>query len=191
MREPETRVKKAGVSQLLRPQNLKLLAIGALGISLIFLGNLIGRPLGEGPSLPESDSLAQLEAHLAESIEKAVGAIRGAGKVQATVVLSHGPESQYARNIQRSKTSQSEISGSGEARENSSENETSQPVTGRFGTSESPLLERVERAKVAGCLVVAQGASSSSVKAEIYRAVQTLLDIPLYRIQVVPMKGGR
>jgi stage III sporulation protein AG len=191
MREPEVRPKKTGISQLLRPQNLKLLAIGALGVLLLILGSFVGRPLDDASSIPESDSLTEVEAHFAETIERAVGAIRGAGRVQATVVLSHGPESQYARNVQRTTTSQSEVSGTGESRENTSQNETSQPVTGRFGTTESPLLERVEGAKVAGCLIVAEGASSSSVKAEIYRAVQTLLDIPLYRIQVVPMKGGR
>ena len=190
MREPETRFKKMGVSQLLRPQNLKLLVIGAIGVCLIIIGSMLGKPGGQGAVIPETGSLAHLEASLAGNIERAVSVIRGVGKAQVTVVLEAGPESQYARNVQWSKTSQSESGISGEARENTSENETSQPVTGRFGTAESPLVERVQGAEVAGCLVVAEGASSSLIKAQIYRAVQTLLDIPLYRIQVVPMKGG-
>lgn len=190
MREPEAKYKKTGLSQLLRPQNLKLFLIGALGVCLLILGSILGRPAGEKPVLPETDSLANLEADMAANIERAVSAIKGVGKVQASVVLAAGPESLYAKNVQRSRTTQSEVSGSGEIRENATENETSQPVTGRFGTSESPLVERVQGAEVAGCLIVAEGASSSAIKAEIYRAVQTLLDIPLYRIQVVPMKGG-
>ncbi|HHW27826.1 MAG TPA: hypothetical protein GXX23_10925 [Firmicutes bacterium] len=190
MREPEAKYKKTGLSQLLRPQNLKLFLIGALGVCLLILGSILGRPAGEKPVLPETDSLANLEAAMAANIERAVSAIKGVGKVQASVVLAAGPESLYAKNVQRSRTTQSEVSGSGEIRENATENETSQPVTGRFGTSESPLVERVQGAEVAGCLIVAEGASSSAIKAEIYRAVQTLLDIPLYRIQVVPMKGG-
>lgn len=190
MREPEAKYKKTGLSQLLRPQNLKLFLIGALGVCLLILGSILGRPAGEKPVLPETDSLANLEAAMAANIERAVSAIKGVGKVQASVVLAAGPESLYAKNVQRSRTTQSEVSGSGETRENATENETSQPVTGRFGTSESPLVERVQGAEVAGCLIVAEGASSSAIKAEIYRAVQTLLDIPLYRIQVVPMKGG-
>jgi len=161
-----------------------------LGVCLLILGSILGRPAGEKPVLPETDSLANLEAAMAANIERAVSAIKGVGKVQASVVLAAGPESLYAKNVQRSRTTQSEVSGSGEIRENATENETSQPVTGRFGTSESPLVERVQGAEVAGCLIVAEGASSSAIKAEIYRAVQTLLDIPLYRIQVVPMKGG-
>ena len=190
MREPEAKYKKTGLSQLLRPQNLKLFLIGALGVCLLILGSILGRPAGEKPVLPETDSLANLEAAMAANIERAVSVIKGVGKVQASVVLAAGPESLYAKNVQRSRTTQSEVSGSGEIRENATENETSQPVTGRFGTSESPLVERVQGAEVAGCLIVAEGASSSAIKAEIYRAVQTLLDIPLYRIQVVPMKGG-
>lgn len=191
MREPETKYKKMGASNLLRPQNLRLLAIGALGVCFIILGTMLGKPAAEGAVLPETSSLASLEASLAENIERAVGAIRSAGRVQATIILEAGPESQYARNEQWSKTSQAESGSLGEVRENTSENQTSQPVTGRFGTSESPLVERIQGAKIAGCLIVAEGASSSLVKAEIYRAVQTLLDIPLYRIQVVPMEGGR
>jgi len=97
----------------------------------------------------------------------------------------------YARNVTKSSTSSSETTSSGETRENVSENESSQPVTGRFGTTESPLVERVTAAKIGGCLVVAEGASSSRVKQDIYRAVSTLLGIPIYKIQVEPMKGGR
>lgn len=191
MRESEAKYKKLGAPGLLRPQNLRLLVIGALGVCLIILGSMLGKPAAKNVVLPETSSLEGLEASLAENIERAVGAIRSAGKVQATVILDAGPESQYARNEQWSRTSQAESGSSGEARENTSESQTSQPVTGRFGTSESPLVERVQGARIAGCLIVAEGASKSLVKAEIYRAVQTLLDIPLYRIHVVPMEGGR
>ncbi len=127
---------------------------------------------------------------MARQIEEVVSAIKGVGKVRAAVTLERGPESVYARNVTSSRTSSSERTGS-DTRDHLTENESSQPVTGRLGGTDSVLIERVEAVKVAGCLVVAEGVSSSRVKLEVYRAVETLLGLPVSKIQVVPMKGGK
>lgn len=192
MMDKEAKARAMGLGSLLKPQNLKLALFGLLGIGLILLGTFF--TAGAQGAQAQGESAVDLSAETASieaAIEEVVGAIRGVGKVQAKVTLESGPQSVYARNVTRSSSSQSETLENGAARESLTENETSQPVSGRFGVSESPLLEKVIPVKVAGCLIVAEGASSSRVKADIYRAAQALLGIPIYKIEVAPMKGGK
>ncbi len=177
---------------ILKSQYIRIAALGALGIALLLFGTFYGKPgTAMESETPATGSLAGYERAIAATVEEALAAVKGVGKVQVKVSIEMGPESVYARNVTKSSTSSTETTSSGETRENTSENETSQPVTGRFGTTESPLVERTVPVRVGGCLVVAEGASSSRVKQDIYRAVETLLNIPIYKIQVEPMKGGR
>lgn len=176
---------------LLKPQNLRLVLLGLVGVALILAGTfLTGRPK---KGTAEDATVAELLEHartIEAALEEAIGSIRGVGKVRVKVTLASGPETIYAENVSRSMSSQTETLEGGQTRQNISENEVAQPVSGRFGSSETPLIEKTILPQVAGCLIVAEGASSSGVKEDIYRAAQALLGIPLYRIQVAPMKGG-
>jgi len=187
-RKGETEVKGVSLPSVWRSQYLKLALVAALGVLLLLAGTFFTGPKPAQEAGQTAASFAEQEKAMSRAVEQAVSAIRGVGKVQATVTLEMGPESIFARNVTRSRTSQTETTQAGETRENVTENETSQPVTGRFGTTESPLVEKVAPVKVGGCLVVAEGAASSRVKLEIYRAVETLLNVPIYKIQVAPMK---
>jgi stage III sporulation protein AG len=181
------------LEKIAKSQYLKLALLGALGVILIVLGSIAANPKERagGQSLREMDVLKKYEEDLAREIERVVSAIEGVGKVSASVTVESGPENVFAENVTRSSSSQIETGREGITRESISQNETTQPVSGRISSGETPLVERVIGTKVAGCLVVAEGASSSDVKLKIYRAVETLLDIPIYKIQVTPMKGGK
>lgn len=192
MEEKEAKAKAMDVRLLSKPQNMRLVLLGLLGIALILAGTFFtSEPRRTRKESRFQDDLRVHAAALEAAVEETLSSIRGVGKVMVSVTLESGPESVYAQNVTRSSTSQSELLESGAKRENATRNEASQPVTGRFGASDSPLVEKTLPAKIAGCLVVAEGASSSNVKASIYRAVQALLAIPIYKIEVAPMKGGR
>lgn len=189
--EKRSSLQKSAGSKFMKSEYVRLAALGLLGILLLVLGSSLGISKPKTASPDNIASLRQYEELLSREVERAVSVIKGAGKVYASVTLEAGPQNVYARNVSRSSTSQVETGLSGERRENSSTSESSQPVSGRFGSSDSPMVEQVLPARIAGCLVIAEGASSSAVKADIYQAVSALLGIPLYRIQVVPMKGGK
>ena len=53
------------------------------------------------------------------------------------------------------------------------------------GTRDSPYVTRETAPEIEGVLVVAQGAGSSSVKTEIYEAVQALFNVPAHKIKVL------
>lgn len=192
MKRGDAEVRVMSLPSILKSQYIRIAALGALGVALLLFGTFYGRSgTARDNETPTAGSLAEYERAIAATVEEALAAVKGVGKVRVKVSLEMGPESVYARNVTKSSTSSTETTSSGETRQNTSKNETSQPVTGRFGTAESPLVERTVPVRIGGCLVIAEGASSSRIKQDIYRAVETLLNIPIYKIQVEPMKGGR
>ncbi|QUL98932.1 MAG: hypothetical protein IMF26_02340 [Candidatus Fermentithermobacillus carboniphilus] len=190
----EIDVRTLNVSGILKPEYLRLLLVGILGICLLIIGNALTEPR-KPADLPREGGVPDFQSYetaLAREVEKVVSAIAGAGRVKASVKLETGPQTHFAMNVTKSKNSQSEVTGQGEKRDTVNENETAQPVMSRSGTSgESPVLEKVTAPKVAGCVVVAEGARSPEVKENIYRAVQVLLNLPIYKIEVLPMQGGK
>ncbi len=179
-------------AKLVKPQYLRLALLGVLGVALIVIGGMLNKsPVSKGIADLDTTPLIQYEKAMAREVERVVGCVRGVGKVSASVVLEAGPKSVFALNTQVNQSTQSEATGQGEIRQSVTSNTTSQPVIARLSGGDEPLIEKIGRPQVGGCLVVAQGAFSSQVKLEIYRAVETLLNIPLYKIQVLPMEGGK
>jgi len=178
----------------LKPEYLKLVLVGILGVILIVAGSLMSRP-GKSKTSDEEMILLELREYqeaLAQDLERAVSYVEGAGKVRVSISLERGPETVYVTNTSISKNSQSETTSQGQTRETVTQSETAQAVMGRgTGSSDSLIPEKVMAPKVSGCLVVAEGASDPRVKTNIYRAVQVLLDIPIYKIEVLPMQGGK
>lgn len=192
LKEMNKRPKSQGLKEFLKSQYLQLVLLGVAGVALIIIGGSLQGPARESEVKEHSSTvLTQYENEIAREIERVVSTIRGVGKVSASVTLESGPKSMFALNIQGNRSSQKESTSSGEIRESSNETKSSQPVIARLGSGDTPLVEAIGQATVAGCLVVAEGASSSQVKLAIYRAVETLLNVPLYRVQVLPMKGGK
>ncbi|HHY12909.1 MAG TPA: hypothetical protein GX529_09810 [Firmicutes bacterium] len=178
----------------LKSDYLKLVLVGMLGVVLIVIGSFMS---GSGKATIPDDHriLAELREYqniLAKQLEEVVSAVQGAGKVHVSIALERGPETVYVTNTTLSRNSQSESTSQGQTRQTITESETSQVVTGRIsGSGDSLIPEKVIAPKISGCVVVAEGASDPRVKTNIYRAVQVLLDIPIYKIEVLPMQGGK
>jgi stage III sporulation protein AG len=54
------------------------------------------------------------------------------------------------------------------------------------GGSEKPLLISENMPRLSGILVVAQGMENSLLRLRVVRAIQSLLDLPVHRIAVLP-----
>lgn len=179
---------------LLKPEYLKLALVGALGLILIIAGSLMS---GSGKAADSGDhhvlsELREYQEALTSQLEQVISAIQGAGKVRVSITMERGPETIYVANTSTSRNAQSESTPQGQSRQTVTETETSQAVTGRgISAGDSLIPETVLAPKISGCVVVAEGALDPVVKTNIYRAVQVLLDIPIYKIEVLPMQGGR
>lgn len=179
---------------VLKPEYLRLALLGALGLALIIAGSFMSGT-GKGAEAEEGRLLSELREYqdaLTKQLEQVVSAVQGAGKVHVSITLERGPETVYVANTSVSRNTQSESTPQGQTRHTVNETETTQAVTGRgAGSGDSLIPETVLTPRISGCVVVAEGARDPVVKTNIYRAVQVLLGIPIYKIEVLPMQGGK
>lgn len=124
-------------------------------------------------------NFSQYKEELGEEAERALSKIKGAGDVEVILSFESRGKTVIARNSQ-SKTQKD--SGSGEEKE-VKENTDSVVVYGQ-GQNETPYVTEEKLPLPTGALVIAKGASSESVKLELYEAVKALYGIDSHRIKV-------
>jgi stage III sporulation protein AG len=198
--------------------NSKMLILALVGVTLILIGNRMERrpvqmksndSLGESnvlsisesedeassPSSAAGYSLAYYEDLLSKDLELILSQVEGAGKVLVKVSLKSGPEKELARDRTQSARKTDERDERGGARSVIENTEDVRVVMrsslGSQASGSLPMAVREVRPEIAGVVVVAEGASDSSVKNLLGQAVRTLLDIPVHKVIVLPRKGGR
>jgi len=124
----------------------------------------------------ESTSSSEYAAMLETKLAKVISQISGAGNVSVMVTLSSGPEYVYATDVEE------------ETNTNTSGNSTtvsivttSQPIV----VSNDMIVIKEIMPSVGGVIVVSSGAGNTSVKLEILKAIQALLDVPQTNIEVL------
>lgn len=125
-------------------------------------------------SLPTTD----LEKRLATVLSS----IKGAGQVELTLFYASSGSKEYAvdRNEEVRETNET---GEGGVKRVIRESRVSQQLAGNSGEA---FMVNAHSPEVVGALVVADGASDPRVKEELSEALSSLLDLPLYRITVLP-----
>jgi stage III sporulation protein AG len=128
-----------------------------------------------------SDYARGLENDLSSILSK----ILGAGKVSVMITLKSGAEIIPAKDESISDKVTNEKDTSGGTRV-TNENTTDDKVVfaAAQGGNTKPLIIKEINPEIMGVIVVAEGAKDSKIKLEISRAVQTVLDIPAYRVTV-------
>ncbi|MEW6540211.1 MAG: hypothetical protein AB1402_01170 [Bacillota bacterium] len=183
-------------------QKVVLLLLAALGVFLLLLGHLdlgASRPAvpvdALAPTEPEgSPPKARLqiqseEEYLARTLEVMLRQISGAGLVDVVVRLEESTTSEYALNQTIGRRVTDEKDPAGSVRVTTEENDTGNLVVVRGdGGSETPVVERETAPRVAGVLVVAEGARNPQIKAELFRATRVALGVEPHRILVLPKK---
>ncbi len=196
-------------SDILDPKNKKFWSIALLlllGIMLMLVGscdNLFssssektpsdkGMTTGSGKSGAATESLmTQEEKELSGELRQMLEQVAGAGRVEVTVQLASSTNNDYAINTTTGlKTTQESDQGGG-SRQITENTDTSTVVIARGNQGlEEPVVKKEVAPDVAGILVVAQGADTPRVKADLFRAVQVALGVEPHRIIVLPMKEG-
>lgn len=181
-----------------------LFLLGLAGVLLILAGNIIpGRQAksvlpGEAVETygakkttadeGERSSFAEYEKAIAVDLTEILSQIKGAGKVSVSVSLATGVEKVYARNTTVTNRTVEEKDSGGGIRLTTEVDETGQLVIIREGQNGNEQLVTVKeiRPQISGVIVVAEGAASSQIKADLTRAVQTVLALPPTRVHVFP-----
>lgn len=129
----------------------------------------------------EYDYARKLENELSSILSK----IQDAGRVSVMITLKSGSEIIPAKDesISDKVTNEKDISG-GTRTINEKTTDDKVVFTAAQGGSSRPVILKEINPEVKGVIVVAEGARDSKVKLKISEAVQTVLDIPAYRVTV-------
>ena len=180
------------------PRMWQLLLVFGIGLLLLVFSGSWFNPRSSTPASDPapgvkaqpaaSDDLTpveeQLEARLAEILEE----VDGAGSVQVTVTLKSGAEYVYAQNVNKQDQTVQEKDQSGGNSTTNEVNEQDELVLLQSGSggNSTPIVVKELHPEIAGVLVLAEGANNPALKEELIQAVETVLDIPSYRVMVLP-----
>lgn len=193
--------KEGGSTKLTRKKIWWLAGLMALGALLVMVGSL-----GDNKDLPRNSEIAQEnnnspgprteslmareEESLSGKLQEMLSEIEGAGKVKVTVRLASSSREDYAINTTTGRKTTQEKDQGGGTRTITENTDTNQLVITRDGSGEVPVVEQEQAARVAGVLVVADGARDPGVKASLFQAVRVALGVEPQKILVLPSKKG-
>jgi len=113
----------------------------------------------------------------------------GIEEVTVKVNLDSTEEVVVERNENYSEQTTKEQDKQGGTREIKNIKRDGQVVLYQSDNNEQPLVVKTLKPKVRGVVIVAKGADKIQIKTMISEAVQRLLDVPQYKIAILPRKG--
>ncbi|MEW6523120.1 MAG: hypothetical protein AB1445_06035 [Bacillota bacterium] len=179
-------------------RTVRLALLVALGVVLLLVSSWpVRRP---APAVPPVSSQAEpgtvhelllYQQALSRELESILSLVQGAGLVRVQVTLAESPQNQLATNSATTTRQTEEGGGGGTHRQVQESTQDHRPVMTRSSSGlEAPVVTGVHAPAIKGVLVVAEGGANSRVRAELTRAVSTLLSLPTNRVKVLPMKAG-
>jgi len=175
-------------------ENAVILAI--IGIIIIVAGSTffgksnikVEAPVATNTSSIEASSKSaetNTNSNLENDIEKILSQISGVGKVNVMITYSTGKEIVPATDTKTTENNtQEKDNGGGTRNINQSNNESSVVYEENQSGSKTPIIIKELLPQVKGVVVVAEGAGDITIKENLTRAVQVLMDVPMYKIQV-------
>lgn len=175
-----------------------LIIVFCLGLALILVADFyrdIGKDGTAEEGIYDENTQSTAEAYdstepeyvrnLENELSSILAKIQGAGKVSVMITLKSGKEIIPAKDesISDKVTDEKDTSG-GTRTINEKTTDDEVVFTSGQGGNSKPLVIKELNPEVKGVIVVAEGAKDSKVKLMISQAVQTVLDIPAYRVTV-------
>lgn len=182
-----------------------LLGVAAAGVALMLAAGsgtkqnvspeTVNRPgtvsLPPKSSGQTEDEMRKMEEEMNKSLRIMLGQIKGVGKVEVFIRMASSGRSDYAVNTTTGKKTTQERDQSGGTRLTTEDTGSGQLVMVRNNQGvESPVLEQENAPRVAGVLVVAEGAGDARVKAELFESVRVALGIEPQKIIVLSRERG-
>ncbi|MBP2642273.1 MAG: hypothetical protein H6Q67_160 [Firmicutes bacterium] len=171
----------------------RLIGIGLLGVLLLVVGGFLEVKSPNKSEQPISQAETQVTAAprtyediLESKLCNLLSQVKGAGTVAVSITLENGTEQEYAQNVVKESKTVTEKDSGGGTRTTAETKESTQVLVVKDNGIDRPVVVREIKPSIKGVLVVAAGAQDSVVKANLVRAVQAALGIPLYKITVLP-----
>jgi len=179
------------------PFIIKLLVVAFVGIVILNLANIFSAPkpaavdfnqeettTGRGEEIGYLPDDISLEMRLEEILSQ----MEGVGETSVSIIFAEGPTREYAVNVSTTAKEIQEKDQSGGVRTTNEKTETGQMVM--IDGNAKPVLVKESMPKIQGVLIVAEGVDNPQVKERVFKAVQTLLQVPAHRITISSRNGG-
>ncbi|MEN3004360.1 hypothetical protein [Dehalobacterium formicoaceticum] len=182
------------------PFMIKLFVIAILGIAIINFANIMSSPKPTTTNITSPDSgeskindqgeveLIPEDQSLEKRLEDVISKMEGIETAVVSIVYAEGSTREYAVNVSTTEKVIEEKDQAGGVRTTNEQTESGQMVMVQ-GNNE-PVLVKESMPKIQGVLVVAKGVENPVVKEKVFKAVQTLLQIPAHRITISSRNGG-
>jgi stage III sporulation protein AG len=180
--------KEGGANSWLRskPVQYLVLILVCLGLLALIWPTGSEQKLAERPGTGlESLDPTQGSKQISQEVASILAKIEGAGKVDVSITLASSGQKSYATNIRQDARESKESNGQGS--KSSLEESNTQDIAVSSG---NPLLIEEKTPEILGVLVVADGARWPVLREKIANATATLLNVPAYKVQVMPREGG-
>lgn len=182
-----------------------LLILGLIGAAIMLFNSFVnvrkidpenvGRepPASKSSSMVEStaenkESFEQVEKTFEDNMKTMLEQIVGVGAVDVMVTVESTEEVVVQRNTKDTQEETEETDASGGKRHTTQYARDGEIVTYEQGGGNAPIVTKRIKPRVRGVLIVAKGAENQVVKQLIMDAVEKGLNVPSYRISVVPRK---
>jgi len=177
-----------------------LVVLLCMGIALVIVANFYNSITykGKNTSMENTENYNQMNGtynltnddnyttELQEQLSTILSKIAGAGKVSVMITYKSGKElvTQKDKSIVDKVTDEKDNDGGTRIINEYSVDDKTVMVNQQGGSSQ-PIVVKEINPEIKGVIVVAEGAWDSKVKLKISQAVQTVLDIPAYRVTVL------
>ena len=122
-----------------------------------------------------------------ERLQEVLSNIKGTGKVSVMITYESSSEVVCANNVETQTNTVTEKSENGGIKESETVIENRSPITVGTQNNESALVVVEKEPKIKGVIVVAQGAENISVKMELQKAVETVLQVSPSQVEIFAM----
>ncbi|MEA4816473.1 MAG: stage III sporulation protein AG [Lachnospiraceae bacterium] len=173
---------------------LNLFTAVAFGVILLIIGNtFFSSPDKEEKTEAAFKSVEETDAWNEKTLEDRLSDIlqyvKGAGEVKVMIIQAESAETVFASDESKDTESVNEAGSSGDRRITSKESmETSTVIIDGSGENGQPLVSKEISPRIEGVLIVSEGGDNPTVKSDISKAVESLLNVPAHKIQVLKMK---
>lgn len=144
------------------------------------------RTEGELEEVNLTTNVKEIESTYESDLKAMLNQINGVSEVEVMVNVDSTNEKIYEKDLIVGLQTTDESDKSGGTRKVSDEMEETKLVYVRQGDQEVPLLIYTKKPEVRGVFIIAKGAEDANVKKWIVESVSKVLDVPTYKISVMP-----
>ena len=123
-----------------------------------------------------------------KDLERILGKINGVGSVDVVINFQSSEVKVPAVDNSSQKSTTEETDSEGGTRVNSQETDGDKIVMSNSSNGSEPVRLKTEKPEVLGVMVVAEGAEDSKIKYEITKAISSLYNISVDKVNVLAMK---